>query len=261
MSESAVLSELHDHVLLVTINRPAALNAINRDVARELGWALERADRERDIRALVITGAGERAFCAGADLRAIARGEPLMDPDLEEWGFAGFVQHVISKPIVAAVNGLALGGGTEIVLAADLVVADERASFGLPEVKRGLMAAGGGAIRLPTRVPRSIAMEMILTGDSLSAADAARWGLVNYVAPDDQVVTAALELARRVSRNAPLAVQASKRIAAAFPSGSATEAELWRINYAELESLKRSVDAREGPAAFAEKREPTWRGR
>jgi crotonobetainyl-CoA hydratase len=259
--QPAVLSELHDHVLLATINRPAALNAINRDVSRELGRALERADADREIRAVVITGAGGRAFCAGADLKAIGRGEPLNDPELAQWGFAGVVQHVISKPVIAAVNGLALGGGTEIALAADLVVAAESASFGLPEVKRGLMAAGGGVIRLPAHLPRKLALEMILTGDSVSAADAARWGLVNHVVPGDQVVTAALELARRISRNAPLGVQASKRIANAFQSGPAAEAELWRVNYAELESLKRSADAQEGPAAFAEKREPRWQGR
>jgi crotonobetainyl-CoA hydratase len=260
-SQPAVLAERRDHVLLVTINRPAALNAVNREVSRGIGLALERADRDREIWAVVLTGAGERAFCAGADLKALAQGESLAEPGMEQWGFAGYVRHPISKPTIAAVNGLAFGGGTEIVLATDLVISAERATFALPEVRRGLIAAGGGLIRLPAQLPQKIAMEMILTGEPAGAQAAAQWGLVNLVVPDDSVVSAALGLANRICRNAPLAVQASKRVAAGIRSGAMpAEADQWLLNSAEFETLKRSADAREGPAAFAEKREPRWQG-
>jgi crotonobetainyl-CoA hydratase len=260
--QPAVLAERRDHVLLIIINRPAALNAVNGEVSGGVGQALERADRDQEIRAVVLTGAGEKAFCAGADLKALARGEALIDPELAGWGFAGYVRHAISKPTIAAVNGLALGGGTEIVLATDLVVAAERATFGLPEVKRGLFAAGGGVIRLPAQLPQKIAMEMILTGEPVSAQFAARWGLANLVVPNESVVEAALELADRICRNAPLAVQVSKRLAVGSRGGTGpAEEEQWRLNAAELETLTHTADAREGPAAFAEKREPRWQGR
>jgi crotonobetainyl-CoA hydratase len=258
----AVLTELRDHVLLITINRPAAMNAVNRDVSRGIGAALERADTDPDIRAVVLTGAGDKAFSAGADLKAVARGEPLTEPGREQWGFAGYVRHPISKPTIAAVNGLALGGGAEIVLATDLVVAAERARFGLPEVTRGLVAAAGGVIRLPVQLPRKVAMHMILTGEPIGAQAAAQWGLVNTVVPDDAVLGAALDLAARISRNAPLAVQASKRVAGGVVSGTVpAEEEQWQLSTTEVEAVKRSADAREGPRAFAEKREPQWQGR
>ena len=258
----AVLTEQRDHVLLITINRPAAMNAVNRDVSRGIGAALERADTDPGIRAVVLTGAGDKAFSAGADLKAVARGEPLTEPGQEQWGFAGFVRHPVSKPTIAAVNGLALGGGAEIVLASDLVVAAERARFGLPEVTRGLVAAAGGVIRLPAQLPRKIAMHMILTGEPISAQTAARWGLANTVVPDDALLAAALDLAARISRNAPLAVQASKRIAAGVRDGTVPAEEgQWRLSMTEVEAVKRSADAREGPRAFAEKREPRWQGR
>jgi crotonobetainyl-CoA hydratase len=253
----AVFTEQRDHVLLITINRPAAMNAVNRDVSRGIGAALERADIDPGIRAVVLTGAGDKAFSAGADLKAVARGEPLTEPGREQWGFAGYVRHPISKPTIAAVNGLALGGGAEIVLASDLVVAAERARFGLPEV-----AAAGGVIRLPAQLPRKIAMQMILTGEPIGAQTAAQWGLANTVVPDDAVLGAALDLAARISRNAPLAVQASKRIAGGVRGGTvpAEEAQ-WQLSMTEVEAVKRSADAGEGPRAFAEKREPRWQGR
>jgi crotonobetainyl-CoA hydratase len=258
----AVLTEVRDHVMLITINRPSVLNAVNRDVAVLLGKAIEAADQDRDIRAVVLTGAGERAFCAGADLKAVARGELLTDPDLEAWGFAGYVEHPISKPTIAAVNGLALGGGTEIVLASDLVVAAEHATFGLPEVRRGMFAAAGGVIRLPEQLPQKIAMEMILTGEPVNAQTAARWGLANRVVTGPSVVAAAIELARRISANSPLAVQAGKRVATGLVgSRLPAEAASWRLNDAERARLKESEDALEGVRAFAERREPDWPGR
>jgi crotonobetainyl-CoA hydratase len=260
--QPAVLTEHRDHILLITINRPAAMNAVNRDVSRGIGAALELADTDPGIRAVVLTGAGDKAFSAGADLKAVARGEPLTEPGREQWGFAGYVRHPISKPTIAAVNGLALGGGAEIVLASDLVVAAERARFGLPEVTRGLVAAAGGVIRLPAQVPRKIAMHMILTGEPIGAQAAAQWGLANTVVPDDAVVGAALDLAARISRNAPLAVQASKRIGSGVCGGTIpAEEEQWQLSMSEVEAVKRSADAREGPQAFAEKREPRWQGR
>jgi crotonobetainyl-CoA hydratase len=244
----------YGHALVATINRPSASNAVNREVAALLGASLDKADRDSDIRAFVVTGVGDRAFSAGADLKAVAHKEPLIDPELAHWGFAGYVRHPIAKPTIAAVNGLALGGGAEIVLASDLAVAAESATIGLPEVSRGLTAAAGGVLRLPTQIPRKIALELMLTGDLVNAATAARWGLINHVAPDDSVLDAALELAERISRNAPLAVQASKRIAAL------SEEELWRRNDTEAALLKRSRDAQEGPLAYTEKRPPVWQG-
>ncbi|MET0998486.1 MAG: crotonase/enoyl-CoA hydratase family protein [Marmoricola sp.] len=261
-SAPAVLTEVRGHVLVVTLNRPEARNAVNAELTQGLGDALERADADADIRAVVLTGAGDRTFCAGADLKAISRGEPLNPPGTEQWGFAGFVNHPISTPVIAAVNATALGGGTELVLACDLAVAAESARFGLPEVRRGLMAAAGGLIRLPEQLPRKVAMHLILTGEPIDAAAALRWGLVNSVVPDGQVLDAAIALAEVVAANAPLAVQASKRIALGLRDGDLPhEREAWRVNNDEMIALMASEDAMEGPMAFAEKRAPVWQAR
>lgn len=264
-STPAVLTELRGHVLLVTLNRPEARNAVNAELTRGLGDALERAEHDSEIRALVLTGAGERSFCAGADLKAISRGESLNPPGTEAWGFAGFVNHLISKPVIAAVNATALGGGTELVLGCDLAVAAESATFGLPEVRRGLVAAGGGLIRLPEQLPRKVAMHLILTGEPIDAETALRWGLVNEVVPDDRVLEAAMGLAEVVASNAPLSVQASKRIALGLPgtgeSDLPREREAWAANNAEMMALMSTEDALEGPMAFAEKRTPQWKAR
>src|SRR5690242_11621417 len=194
--DDAVLVERRGRVLLATINRPDARNAVNRTVWEGLGQALEQADSDREIWAFVLTGAGDKAFCAGADLKAVSRGESIQpdDPVAASWGFAGYVRHHISKPTIAAVNGFALGGGTEISLASDLVVAADTATFGLPEVKRGIYAGAGGVFRLPAQIPRKIAMEMILTGEPISAHRAQELGLVNRVVPQGQVVEAAIGL-------------------------------------------------------------------
>lgn len=178
------------------------------------------------------------------------------------WGFAGYVEHHISKPTIAAVNGTALGGGTELTLASDLAVASETATFGLPEVKRGILAAAGGAFRLGQQLPRKIAMEMMLTGEPISAPRALELGLVNAVVPQAQVMDAALKMAARITANAPLAVQASKRIALGIQHGEiASEAAAWAQTRAEIGTVMRSEDGREGPRAFAEKRAPVWQGR
>jgi crotonobetainyl-CoA hydratase len=258
----AVLTERDGHVLVITLNRPEARNAVNGELTQGLGDALEQAEHDIDIRAVVLTGAGDQSFCAGADLKAISRGESLNPVGTEAWGFAGMVQHPIAKPVIAAVNGNALGGGTELVLASDLAVASETASFGLPEVKRGLIAAAGGVIRLPAQLPQKLAMQMILTGDPIDAATAKAWGLVNEVVPQSEVLATAVALAQKIALNAPLSVQESKKVALGLRDGAyPAEAEAWKDSDAAMMRVFSSEDAMEGPIAFAEKREPRWTGR
>lgn len=255
------LTERRGNVLIITINRPEARNAINGAVSVGVGDALAAAQEDPEVRAVVITGAGDKSFCAGADLKAISRRENIYHPEHPEWGFAGYVHHFIDKPTIAAVNGTALGGGTELALASDLVVADERAQFGLPEVKRGLIAAAGGVFRIMEHLPRKVAMELLMTGEPLGADKAQEWGLINQVV-SGSVLDAALALAARVTGNAPLSVQASKRIAYGVDDGVITADEVgWDRTMREMKTLIRSEDAREGPLAFAEKREPVWKAR
>ena len=257
-----VLVEQRGHVLVVTINRPDVRNCVDMDVCLGVGDAVERAEADPEIRALVLTGAGDQAFCAGADLKAIARGEPILPPGKERWGFAGFVNHFTSTPTIAAVNGNALGGGTELLLACDLVVAVETANVGLPEVKRGLMAGAGGAFRILRQLPQKVALDLLLTGRPMPADEAARWGLVNRVVPAGQALDVALELAHEIAANAPLSVQSSKRVAyGAGPEGRTDETEFWKLSDREIRALLRSEDAKEGPTAFAEKRAPVWKAR
>ncbi|WP_378143744.1 crotonase/enoyl-CoA hydratase family protein [Cnuibacter sp. UC19_7] len=260
----AVLAEQRGHVLLVTLNRPEARNAVNRDVYVGVGEALEYAETRADIWVVIVTGAGDKAFCAGADLKAAAAGElgPFEDERLSRWGFAGYVSHHISKPTIAAVNGFALGGGTEITLASDLAVAAETASFGLPEVRRGIFAGAGGAFRLPRQIPTKIGMEAILTGKPLTARRAHELGLVNRVVPFSDLLPEAFALADEIIENAPLAVQVSKRIARGITAGSvASEDADWARTSEEGQALLSSRDAQEGMRAFAEKRAPRWEGR
>lgn len=258
----AALTERRGNVLVITINRPEARNCVNGAVSTAVGDALQQAQDEPEVRAVVITGAGDKSFCAGADLKAIARRENLYHPDHGEWGFAGYVHHFIDKPTIAAVNGTALGGGTELALASDLVVAEERAQFGLPEVKVGLIAGAGGVFRIVHQLPRKVALEMLLTGEPISAAEAAKWGLINQVVPNGTVLEAALALAKRVTANAPLSVQASKRIAYGVDDGVIPDEEPgWARTTREFATLLKSEDAKEGPLAFAEKRQPIWKAR
>jgi crotonobetainyl-CoA hydratase len=261
-TQPAVLVERRGNVMVITINRPEARNAVNGAVSTSVGDALQQAQDDNEVRAVVITGAGDKSFCAGADLKAISRAENIYHPEHGEWGFAGYVRHFIDKPTIAAVNGTALGGGTELALASDLVVAEQRAQFGLPEVKRGLIAGAGGVFRIAQQLPRKLGLELLFTGEPISAADAARWGLVNSVVDDGTVLDAALELAERITVNAPLSVWASKRIAYGADDGVIPDEEpAWARTTREFGTLMRSEDAQEGPRAFAEKRAPVWQAR
>lgn len=257
----AALTERRGNVLIITLNRPDARNAVNAAVSIAVGDALQAAQDDPEVRAVVLTGAGE-GFCAGADLKAISRRENLFHPERGDWGFAGYVHHFIDKPTIAAVNGTALGGGTELALASDLVVAEERSKFGLPEVKRGLIAAAGGVFRIVDHLPRKVAMELLFTGEPISSADALRWGLINEVVPDGTVVEAAVALAERITVNAPLAVWASKRVAYGVDDGVIAGDEAgWVRTMREMKDVLRSEDAKEGPLAFAQKRAPIWKAK
>ncbi|ATE67263.1 enoyl-CoA hydratase [Rhizorhabdus dicambivorans] len=259
-----VLVDRMGHVMIVTINRPEVRNCVNLAVHLGIGEALEEAERDPHIRALILTGAGDKAFCAGADLKALARGEPIIphDPAKAAWGFAGYVRHHISKPTIAAVIGSAFGGGTELTLASDLAIAADTAQFGLPEVKRGIIAAAGGAFRMVQQLPRKIGMELLLTGNAISADRALVLGLVNAVVPARAVMDEALRLADCVAANAPLAVQATKRTAQGIHDGRIdSEQASWEASRREAALVWLSEDAKEGPVAFAEKRAPVWQGR
>jgi crotonobetainyl-CoA hydratase len=267
MSDAAdpvVLVERRGHVMIVTLNRPEVHNACNLAMWLAGGEALEQAESDPEVRVVIVTGAGEKTFSAGADLKAIMRGEPARpdDPVKASWGFAGIANHPISKPVIAAVNGNAMGGGTELALGCDLVVAVEHARFGLSEVKVGLFAASGGVFRLGRQIPPKVATEMILTGEPIDARRAQELGLVNRVVPQGELIDAALSLAEKIAANAPLSVQASKRIALRIADGRfGDEADDWRRTEEEMAILSRSEDAREGPRAFAEKRSPQWKAR
>jgi len=264
LAAPAVLTELRGEVLVITLNRPRARNAMNADMAEQVGDALERAHHDPAVRVVILTGAGDRAFCGGGDLVAMSEGQSLEpdDPVKAAWGFGGVCRHAIDKPIIAAVNGFAVGGGAQMVLACDLVVADENAVFSLPEVGNGLLASSGAGVRLPAWVPRPVAMELLLLGRRFTAAEAHSWGLVNRVVPPGSALDEALAMAEIVGRQAPLAVQATKRMVAGIVDREfVTEHEAWDRNLIEVTANRATKDAEEGPRAFAEKRPPVWRGR
>jgi enoyl-CoA hydratase len=253
--ESAVLTERRDGVLLVTINRPDQRNAVNLAVAEGIGRAMDELDDDGDLQAGVLTGAGA-GFCAGMDLKAFVRGER---PYYGDRGFAGIVQKPSVKPLIAAVEGFAVAGGCEVALACDLIVAARGAKFGVPEVKRSLVAAGGALLRLPRALPRAVAYELALTGDPIDAQRAYDLGLVNRVAEPGAAVEQALGLAAAIARNGPLALAATKRILGEAPGWP--EEEFWRRQGEIAGPVLTSEDAREGAVAFAEKRDPVWKGR
>jgi len=252
---SKVLVQRREGVLVLTLNRPEARNAIDTGTATALAGALDDFEADPGLRVAVITGAGG-SFCSGMDLKAFARGEV---PHGGERGFAGIAERPPVKPVIAAVEGAALAGGFEIALSCDLIVAAQDARFGFPEVRRGLVAEAGGLLRLPRRIPFHLAMEWALTGDFVPASVAARVGLVNRLVPAGEALTAAIELARAIGENAPLATMASKRII--------VESRDWprESEFSRQSTISRAVreseDALEGARAFAEKRPPHWQGR
>ncbi len=253
MSEP-VLTDVSDGIAVITINRPEARNAVNGAVARGLAAAVDDLEARSDVRVLVLTGAGG-TFSAGMDLKGFLSGDAPIVPGR---GFGGLVQRPPSKPLIAAVEGYALAGGFELVLACDLVVASDQAKFGLPEVRRGLVAGAGGLLRLPRRVPYHLAMEIALTGEHFSAGQLAAAGLVNAVVPAGEALAGARELAGRIAQGAPLALAATKRViveSADWDSESAFDRQGEIIT-----PVFTSKDAMEGAAAFAEKRAPNWRG-
>jgi enoyl-CoA hydratase len=249
-----VLTEVSDGVAVITINRPEARNAVNGAVARGIAKAVEELDASKDAQVLILTGAGG-TFSAGMDLKGFLAGD---SPSFEDRGFGGIVERPPVKPIIAAVEGYALAGGFELVLACDLVVASEAAKFGLPEVRRSLVAGAGGLLRLPKRIPYHLAMEIALTGEHYPAARLHQAGLVNQLVPAGEALTAARDLAARISLGGPLALTATKRVIA--ESGDWDSAEAFRRQAQIITPVFTSADAREGALAFAEKRQPVWRG-
>ncbi|GGN80875.1 crotonase/enoyl-CoA hydratase family protein [Nocardia rhizosphaerihabitans] len=248
------------HVAIITMNRPHAMNAVNAAMSIALQEAVDEFLADPELRVGILTGAG-KAFCAGADLKEVAAKRSLIGPDQRERGFGGIMKQLLDKPLIAAVNGYALGGGTEFVLACDLAVMSDAATLGLPEVRHGIIAAGGGLLRMARRVPLAIALEAVMTGAPISPEEALRWGLVNRVVPADQVLDTAIELAGKIARNAPLAVQVSKRVLYQAAAMSDWEAESWKLSDDAAKAILRTADAKEGPRSFAEKRKPKWEGR
>jgi enoyl-CoA hydratase len=252
---SELIVERREGVLVMTMNRLEARNAMTQALARELAAALDELDGDPQLRVGVLTGAG-RTFCSGMDLKAFLRGEL---PRVEGRGFGGLTQKPPLKPLIAAVEGYALAGGFEMVLACDLIVASREAKFGLPEVKRGLAATAGGLMRLPRRIPYHIALHYILSGDMLTAERAAELGLVNALTAPGEALAAALALAQKLLANGPLAVAASKRVVT--ESREWREEEMFERQAAYTAPVFASEDAKEGARAFAEKRPPVWKGR
>jgi enoyl-CoA hydratase len=257
MTEPAVRCEVDGRIAIITINRPEARNAINRPVARGIEAAIDRIEDDPDVWIGILAGEGQ-VFCAGADLKAIASGD-VAGGWTKRGGFGGITKRDRKKPVIAAVDGPALAGGCEIVLACDLVVASRRASFGLPEVKRSLVAAGGGLFRLPRAIPKNIALEIALTGEPIDAERAHAHGLVNRLVEPGDALPHATRLAELICGNAPLAVQGTRRVM--LGSLGSDDDIGWELSLREFEVVRHTEDFNEGPRAFVEKRHPVWTGR
>jgi enoyl-CoA hydratase/carnithine racemase len=266
MTEPVLVSERRGHIVVLRLNRPEARNALTPELISALGLGLEDAENDPEIRCVVLTGTGDRAFCAGMDLRAFAAGAMAShggsdaDAEAAKRGmevFGRFIKGGIAIPVVGAANATAVAGGFELLLGCDLVVAADTASFGLPEVKRGLFAAGGGVF-LGTRIPLAIALEITLTGDSIDAQRALALGLVNAVTPADQVLDAAIDLAERIAKNGPLSLQATKQL---VRTANTDTAKAWELQAEWQPKVFGSEDAKEGAIAFIERRDPVWKGR
>lgn len=251
-----VKTEIVDGVMIITVNRPEARNAINYEAAHELATAFEALDDDPSVVIGILTGAGN-TFSSGMDLKAFALNGQR--PLVEGRGFAGLCERPPRKPLIAAVEGYALAGGCEMALACDLIVAANNANFGLPEVKRGIVPGSGGMVRLPARIPYHIAMEVVLTGDMFPATRAAEYGLVNRLVEPGKALEAALELARTISANGPLAVQTAKKIVT--ESRDWRQADMFHLQRPRVAHIFTSADAKEGATAFAEKRAPVWQGK
>ncbi|MCW2616477.1 MAG: enoyl-CoA hydratase/isomerase family protein [Frankiales bacterium] len=254
---SEILYEVDGHVATITLNRPEQRNSVSPELTLELAAAMDRMEADDEVWVGILTSTGTM-FCAGADLKAIGagRGEEL---STQQGGFAGFVRYPRTKPMIAAVRGFALAGGTELVLACDLVVAGTDVQFGLPEVTRGLVAAAGGLFRLPRVIGQARALELILTADRFGAEEAHRLGMVNHLVEPDAVLDRARELAGRICQNAPLAVRES--LAIAREALLISDEEGWTRSAEAMGRMRSSDDVREGIMAFIEKRDPTWSGR
>ena len=250
--DETVLVRREGAILIVTIHRPQVRNAIDRATSEAIALAMDELDGDASLSLGILTGAGAH-FCAGMDLKAFLRGERV---ELEGRGLAGMTETPPAKPVIAAVEGYALAGGCELALACDLVVAAGNARFGIPEVKRGLIAGSGGLLRLPQRIPRQIALEYALTGELMTATEAHQWGLVNRLTVPGGALDGALALARTIAANGPLAVQMTKRVMTEAPYWPV--AELWARQREMLETIIASNDAREGAQAFSQKRPPRW---
>jgi len=252
--ESSVVLTAHiGPALVITLNRPAVLNAVTRSMCETIADALDTAESNPEVRAAILTGTGARSFSSGADLRDVT-GEPIDATSARgRYGFGGIVRHPFTKPLIAAVNGLAYGGGCETLLRCDVVLAAGHATFALPEVTRGVVAGGGGAVRLARAVGPRLAAEMLLTGHPIDARRALASGLITGIHEDP--LTAALELCQTIADNAPLAIAATLRLL------RADEDAAWEANAAEITALLTAEDVQEGAAAFLEKRRPQWRGR
>ena len=245
------------HRAVITINRPEARNAVNADVAAGIEEAIDRLEADDSLWVGILTGVPP-VFCAGADLKEINAGR-LASLSTPRGGFGGITRRKRTKPIVAAVDGAALAGGTEIALSCDLIVASANASFGIPEVKRSLVAAAGGLFRLPRNLPFNVAMELALTGDPIDAARAHHFGLVNVLCEPGQALEKARELAARVEANAPVAVRASRHVVMAAITDD--EDAGWRLSAEAMARAMGSQDSKEGLMAFIEKRPPQWTGK
>ncbi|MCB1853930.1 MAG: crotonase/enoyl-CoA hydratase family protein [Halieaceae bacterium] len=253
--ENPVLVESAAGVMTITINRPKAKNAVNKAVAEGISAAIDELEANDELRVAILTGA-DGTFCSGMDLKAFVTGEL---PMVEGRGFAGLVEYLVKKPMIAAVEGYALAGGFEVAISCDLIVAADNCKFGIPEVKRGLAAAGGGLIKLPRQIPSRIAMELALTGDFIDTSRAYELGLINQVVPAGTALEAAKALAARIAANGPLAVTASKEVVAKSQDWNSTE--MWPKQQEIVLPVITSQDAIEGATAFAEKRAPNWKGK
>ena len=250
-----VLVDVADGIMTVTLNRPEAKNAANKALAEGVAAAMDQLDSNDDIRVAILTGAGG-TFCSGMDLKAFVSGET---PAIEGRGFGGLTERPPQKPLIAAVEGYALAGGLELMIACDLIVAAENAKFGIPETKRGLAAAAGGLVRLPRQIPSRLAMELALTGDFISAGRAYEMGLINRVVESGKALEEARALAATICANGPLAVKVSKQVM--VDSAEWSSDEVWHKQAQIVMPIFASEDAIEGATAFAQKRAPNWKGK